>query len=164
MSFETAIVPLLDCMCTALGEVGWEGECCVEPGLPVFDNCCEEGGMAWARLVRAYPSTVFPQEDLSVALSDCQVSQWALAVELGAVRCVCPTCDCSTKAPQASSTLAEAEAALRGIGCCFANGPCRDVEYKVVELSTVGPEAACGGFKIQLLRQYHTNCCPPEDV
>lgn len=166
MSFEAAIQPLLDCMCTALAEQGWEGQCCINPGIPAFDMCCETeyGGQAWARLVNAYPSSTFPQEDFAAAPGTCFGGQlWALVVDLGAVRCVCmDMCDCTVKAMNAALVLGDAEAALKGVNCCFVSGPCANIEYKINALTIVGPDGGCGGFRLEVVMQYSLNCCPDE--
>lgn len=162
MNIVDSITPVLDCMCTALAQQGWEGQCCVNPGIPAFDSCCEDGGTAWARLLRAYPSTVFPQENFTVANSDCNQSEsWALQIELGAVRCVCfDMCDCAVKAANAAKVYGDAQAALKGINCCFSSGACLGNEYKITGLTILGPDSGCGGFKIDMLIQAYLNCCP----
>lgn len=165
MDFISSITPVLDCMCTALAEQGWEGQCCINPGMPAFDSCCEsEGGTAWARLVRAYPSTNFPQEDFAIANSSCNGSEsWAAVVEYGAVRCVClDMCDCAVKTDNATKVLGDAQAALKGINCCFTSGSCLNNEYKIGSLNILGPQGGCGGFKIEITQQVYLNCCPVE--
>jgi len=166
VSFETAIEPILDCMCTALGEAGWEGECCLIPGTPSFDQCCEGGGEAWGRLVRAYPSASFPQEDgARNLLTECTPNMlWALVVELGAITCICDdTCSCAKKAENATNVLGISEAALQGVLCCFSSGPCKGQEFIVTGLTPTNGFGGCGGFKIDLVVQYTMSCCPPEE-
>jgi hypothetical protein len=167
MSFETAITPLLDCMCTALAQQGWEGQCCINPGQPVFDSCCPDtggGGTAWARLVNAYPSNAFPRRDVENAVTDCGgAQQWALVVDLGAVRCVCEDlCDCSIKAANAALVLGDAEAAIQGVNCCFSQGRCGTGEYRINQLTIVGPDGGCGGFRLEVVVAYLLACCPQE--
>lgn len=168
MSFEEAIQPLLDCMCDALGAAGWEGECCINPGQPTLEMCCESGGMAWAYLVRAYPSMNFPSEDAGVmSQGNCAgPTQWALVVELGASECVCDDmCSCAQKALNATQVLTHSEAAIQGIICCFGDsGPCSDNEFRITGLETGGPEGNCAAFKIEVTLQYSMNCaCPPNE-
>ncbi len=174
MSFEDAMQPLLDCMCDALAVQGWEGDCCLAAAEPSFVNCCEDadeegnggGGGAWGRLVRAYPSSRFPAEDGSAGLlTECTPTmQWALVVELGATRCICyELCDCGVRAQNATKVLNDMEAALQGLLCCFSNGPCRGTEYQVQSIVPTNGRGGCGGFKIQLVRQYTMTCCPPNE-
>lgn len=166
MSFESAIQPLLDCFCTALAEQGWEGVCCIHPGVPQLEMCCENGGQAWARLVRAYPSANFPSENPTNMVDNCVgAQQWALVVDVGAVRCVCDDlCDCAKKAENASNVLGDAEAGIKGLNCCFADdGACADVEYRLRALTIIGPDGGCGGFRVELLMAHTMNCCPPAE-
>jgi hypothetical protein len=164
VNFEEAMQPILDCMCIALAEQGWEGSCCLHPGAPAFDSCCPDsggGGEAWARLVSAYPSTTFPQENIREAAACTGAQLWALVIDIGAVRCVCDDlCDCGKRAANASAVLADAETALQAISCCFTSGPCADIEYRITQLTMIGPDGGCGGFRIELVRQYVFNCCP----
>jgi hypothetical protein len=167
VSFETAVQPLLDCLCDALGAAGWEGECCLNPGQPSLEMCCEGGGMAWGYLVRAYPSSSFPAEDFGASSqTNCAgPTQWALVVELGASECVCDDmCSCAQKAENATRVLAHAEAGLRGLICCFSDaGPCSGLEYRIGGAETGGPEGNCAAFKIEVTVQYSMGCgCPDE--
>jgi hypothetical protein len=165
VSFESAIEEVLDCMCDALGAAGWEGECCLIPGTPSFDRCCEGGGEAWGRLVRAFPSVSFPLENGNSTLSECAtVTSWALVVELGATTCICDDlCDCAVKAENAAKVLTIAEAALQGVLCCFIEGPCRGLEFRTTGLTPTNGLGGCGGFKIDLVMQYQMPCCPPDE-
>lgn len=55
------------------------------------DECCE--GLAWVRVVNFYPSTNFPNQD--VTYSPVSPMQWAVVLEVGAARCA-PTPDADT--------------------------------------------------------------------
>lgn len=83
-------------------------------------GCGNEGcGMAWVRLVRAFPSTVFPTPDTQINHS----APMAVQLELGAMRCV-PTGTAKnppSAAEQINATLAQLsdmEAIRHAIGCC----------------------------------------------
>lgn len=62
----------------------------IQPGLQVaFDNCCENEGQLWVRLIQAFPaggprSGPFPTADMVQA---CGVSALAARIGLGTVRC-----------------------------------------------------------------------------
>jgi hypothetical protein len=173
VSFEEAMQPLLDCMCDALAVQGWEGDCCLAAVEPSFVNCCDGadedgvgGGGAWGRLVRAYPSSRFPAEDGNAGLlTECsQAMQWALVIELGATRCICyELCDCAVRAQNATRVLEDMEAALQGVLCCFTSGACRGIEFQVQSIQPTNGRGGCGGFKIQIVRQYTMTCCPSDE-
>lgn len=88
-----------------------------------------------------------------------------MSVEFGMIRCVCPECDCDGPEggnPQAEALIAEVEAAIQGISCCFSDeGPCGGREYKITNLEMVGPQGTCAGFKLTVLVQHNMACCPP---
>lgn len=152
MSFQTQVQEVLNCMCVALGEAGWEGECCLEYGEPPADACCEEGeGGAWGRLVDVFRRDGAPTTGLTYD------SEWRMRVQLGLDVCVCfDMCDCEQKAENAALVMLYAEAALKGVACCGGDCP-GDV---VVERLTVSPgEGGCGGFTMLVVVPY-TLCCP----
>lgn len=66
------------------------GEICLRVGQVPFsigtneDLCCT--GLAWVRIVQIYPSSVFPVQDQTVI--PCPGSQYAVELEMGAVRCL----------------------------------------------------------------------------
>lgn len=67
------------------------GQICLRVGQVPFsaglaeDLCCT--GLAWVRINRIYPSTVFPTEQTSVD-GPCPVASWAVELELGVIRCL----------------------------------------------------------------------------
>lgn len=169
MSIESLTSELLLCMCTELAErTGWEGDCCLEPGQPALLPCTDEDcGRAWARLVRMYPSQHFPRPDANQDLvQECGLQQWALVLDMGAVRCVCAdatNCGCADKAADASRVLADTEAGLQGIMCCVESGRCGALEYRMGQATAVGPDAGCGGFRVEVTVAYTMSCCPPAE-
>jgi hypothetical protein len=164
VSFSDAMEPLLDCMCESLALAGWEGDCCLVPGLPSFDTCTKTGGEAYIRLARAYPTQNFPREDRGTGMSQCMgTSVWALVLELGATHGICDDmCDCGKKAANADNVLRIAEAGLQGVICCLEQGPCIGTEYVVTNMALNPPFGGCGGFKIDLVIQYVMACCGEE--
>lgn len=162
-TLELSMQSLLDCLCVALGTAGWEGECCLEPGVPAWGACCSDGGdgptgKAWARLIEVYPTERFPTQSQAVDPSG-GTTQWAMRVELGATTCVCfEMCDCDVRMKSARRVLNMAEAGLSAMACCSdQSGMCSDL--RVVGLTMVGPEADCGGFNLQVVVPTQV-CCP----
>lgn len=158
--YEVAQSVLL-CMCGGLASqsVPWEGECCVVQDTPLFNNCCETGGFAWARVLRTYPSTRFPNADDTTDQEDCSVL-WAAQLEVGHARCVCYTdCDCESRGKNAKLVLDDAEAAIRGIACCFEGGSCSGVDYRIQTQEMLDGRGGCGGSKITIAVR-HQVCCP----
>lgn len=171
-TMESVIEDVLFCMCSTLAtQTGWTGECCVVPAKPSLESCCtrdQDGdpvGFAWGRLVRAWPTRRFPQEDFRGQDFTCDDrSQWALLVELGATICICADmCGCEQKAQNAHDVLAVAEAGLQGAICCFTEGVCAGREYLVTGMQPLMQQADCGGFTIELIIQYDLGCCPPDE-
>lgn len=139
---------LLDCACEALAtqETPWEGFCCIYPGTVSLDSCCESGGQAWARVLRTYPTTSFPRSDEATEQTNCHSVSWATQLELGVVRCVCyDLCDCEVSSQNAQLVMGDADALLRGVLCCLADGACSDVEYRVQSQQPFGPQGGCAG-------------------
>lgn len=151
---------ILDCACQALAEQEepWEGTCCVHPGQVAFDSCCEDGGQAWARVVKVFPTARFPMQDSSADPSTCQTA-WSIELEIGVLRCVCfDMCDCEVTQENARKVYGDAEAVLRGIQCCFEGGFCGGLDYRISEQTIIGPEGGCGGSKVTLFVR-HQVCC-----
>ena len=137
---------LLACLCTELGEAGWEGTCCVRAGEVAWDSCCEDGGMAWARLISVFPTDRFPFQGSPVDLSRTE-AEWAARIELGAVTCVGSVAGCDEAGTEA--VLGMGEAALRSLLCCASEGQiCSDL--RVGGLNITGPHGGCGGFTIEV--------------
>jgi len=119
---------LLSCFDAALQEgpnPPPDGNICLRVGEVPFsaglseDLCCE--GFAWVRILRIYPSTVFPQTDTTP--NDCQRSAYAIELEMGAVRCMPfgdnqagPSCDQWTAA---FLQVDEDAASMRRAVCCL---------------------------------------------
>lgn len=92
---DTMLLPVLDqlrlCLCSSLDEADAGGCFCgLYPGPTVaadFCSCDSTGGgcgMAWVRLMRIFPSTVFPTQDST--LNNCG-GRLAAQVEVGIYRC-----------------------------------------------------------------------------
>lgn len=123
----TRMAGLVECLCAEVGAT----VCFCGPfpgGDTPMDFCSEcDGGMcgqAWVRLVAAYPSSVFPEPDLSGTCSMPLAYEW----EVGIARCA-PTMDDLGNPPtrdqllEATARQYEDLAAMRkAIQCCFADG------------------------------------------
>lgn len=153
---------LLQCACIALGQQDppWEGECCVQPGIVSLDSCCETGGQAWARILRTYPTTTFPRPDETVDPALCHSVSWATQIEIGVSRCVCfDMCDCEVKSENAQKVIGDAQALLRGVLCCFSEGACSDMEYRILSQEMFGPQGTCAGSRLTVAVLDYI-CCP----
>lgn len=158
---EAQLRELLNCLCTALGAVGWEGDCCLEPGEVVWDTMCNDAAMegkAWARLVQVYPSERFPAPSPPASLVKCGTAL-SMRVELGAIACVCwEVCDCDVREANAHLVLVMVKAALESVACCTPDGVDPE-EVRLVQLDTVGPEGGSAGFVMELVVPTDV-CCP----
>lgn len=149
--FDDLAAPLLTrligCWCAALADtVGGIAGCCCSAtmGDVVWDSC--EESMAWARVLRIFPSTVLPEQDNS--LVPC-VTTWAAEFEIGVLRCdpcnpqedgQLPPCDC--QAAKASLLLSDTAAIRRALACCLDDG---QLFYVPGAITTVGPAGGCVG-------------------
>jgi hypothetical protein len=151
---KMAAQQLLACLCTALGEAGWEGECCVKPGEVAWDSCCEDGGMAWVRLISIFPTDRYPFQGSPVDLTRSDTA-WAARFEMGALTCVSAEAGC--REDETERVYAMAEAGLRAIGCCAVEDDvCGDL--RVGGLNMEGPRGMCAGFRIEVFASIGV-CC-----
>lgn len=114
----------------------------VSPGATVaFDNCCEDGGMLWTRVITATPSQ--PDD------GKCGVGLINATIGVGILRCVhtiqesgFPTADQMTE--DALKSTADFSAILGALDCCA-----RDVQWvqrlKIGTWNALGNEGGCGG-------------------
>lgn len=126
------------------GDVCWLG---VLPGSEVALDFCTECdrdrcGMAWVRLTQAYPSTVFPDQD--VEFRNCR-TRLAYVVEVGVARCLPLTVDNSPPeaADMLTTTLSVTDdmLALRyAVQCCFG-----DSVHVLGAWQPFGPDGGCVG-------------------
>ena len=119
------------------------------PGDQNYGDCgeCDDGscGSAWVRLVRAFPSVTFPNQEAGNATC---ASPLAYELEVAVVRCVETIRedgtgpDAATLLAQTRTQLADMAAMRRAIACCFGTG---DTEY-ALGAYTPGPfVGGCGG-------------------
>lgn len=113
------------------------------------DECCL--GLAWVRPVSFYPSRDFPNPDTDH--QNCAPTAWAIALEVGSLRCA-PT-------PPANAIAAPAEwdaltiaiqddaAAMRRALCCFADAD-PDRFYKFDLWQPLATEGRCAGGAMQV--------------
>jgi hypothetical protein len=140
---------LLECLCTAVEEVG--PVCYCGPyfgGDTPLDHCeeCSGGkcGQAWVRLVQAYPSSSFPNPDADGNCAMPLAYEW----EVGVARCA-PSMDVDGSAPTRDENLAttvqqyeDMRAMRKAIQCCFGSD---DVDYI---LGPYTPGVVLGGCNV----------------
>lgn len=147
------LMDLSECVCQALEDLGAGATCwCgVYPGENVewnycgSDECDDACGMAYVRLVRAFPSVSFPIEDVAAACK----GPLAYELEVGVLRCF-PGVDENGELPEAEIVTEAAllmnddQRALRiAMMCC--ESPVS--ETALSEWNPVGPSGVChGGF------------------
>lgn len=156
MSDDTLVLPIMDdvrlCLAHELETSPGETPCVVTlvPGASVPADYCSCGkgtggcGQAWVRLVRAYPSSVYPTPDL---VQPCATVPLAAVLEIGVIRCL-PTSQAGG-APPTAVQLTEATrvqlgdwaAMLRTLRCCEA------LQVRSPILGNYDPrsQGACGG-------------------
>lgn len=108
------------------------------------------GGQAWVRPGEVYPSSIFPQPDVTPGNCD---SPLAFRLEVGIARCI-PT---GSNNPVAGFTppslaeqleaarlqLADMAAIRRAIQCCL--GADEDLDYVLESYTPLNPQGGCGG-------------------
>lgn len=160
MNVEDILALLQACWCerlaTSLG--GAPAQCCVSVGPPAFIECC--GGIAWVRLVSAYPTTSFPSHTNQP--QNCQLDTWAIVVEVGVTRCAPEPCDdgsniCCTANAAASDILNSDFKAMRGLFSCG----CLNMNPKDIVVgswSVYGPDGGCVGSRMTATLLTSGNC------
>jgi hypothetical protein len=143
------LTQLTECLCAELEASGLAAacRCLLVPGVgPTLDFCeqgCDGGcpGEAWVRLVRAYPSSSFPNQD---PLASC-ISLLAFDIEVGVGRCL-PMGDDRGNPPDSQAIfetarlqLADMSAMYRAIMCCVAG---TEIEHV---LGNFDPSFGAGG-------------------
>lgn len=124
-------IPLKN-ICLRVGEIPFD----VEDGT---DLCCE--GFAWVRVVRIYPSVRFPQQVDDP--NNCNVSSYAIELEMGAIRCMPFERDCDIWTAAALQVDADA-AAMRRALCCYRPTVVTD-QVLAGEWTPVGSDGGCIG-------------------
>jgi hypothetical protein len=158
------MLQLQACLCEQIEASGLPDvcECSIMVGALALDYCGSGscGGQAWVRLSTAFPSTDFPNPQLTAA--NCYVPL-VFELEIGIVRGK-PVGTASgmrgyqppTVQQQVDSVrlqTADIAAILRAINCCFANG---DFNYSIGNYNPVNPEADCvgGAFLVQIQEEF----------
>ncbi len=146
--------PLLDlllCAETALDDCGRPVDLVtIAPGQSVaWDNCCEDGGQLYVRVVEVFPTggttAAFPSIDTQ---QQCGVSMLAAQIAVGVIRCA-HTIDDDGNPPSAAEmtadalgTTADMTILLDAIQCCF--GP-QQKHFKVSNWTPQGVRGGCVG-------------------
>lgn len=147
---------------------------CLRPGQQVDpllsindDECCS--GLAWVRIADIFPSSddTFPTQDETAAFP-CNPRQWAVQLEMGAVRCA-PTPDaysmpsCEEWTAVVEKQMQDAAAMRRAVVCCF--GEILDATYLLGNWTPLPVSGRCsGGTQMVTVAAEHIDCCvePPE--
>jgi hypothetical protein len=153
------MIALSACLCAELDASGLGGACfCgIIPGSQVvLDVCASCGkdkacpGQAWVRLVSAFPSTIFPDADHTVATC---LSPLAYNLEVGVARCfpqgksnsitgfTPPTLDEQVNATRLQ--MADMAAMKRAIQCCMTRND--DITYALGQYTPMTVGGGCGG-------------------
>lgn len=116
----------------------------VMPGEQVAWDYVDEGGMAWVRLVRAFPTAAFPEPDVSVG--NC-VYTLGYEVEMGALR-QAPGIDQHGNLPTEDDHLLCVEKQYADMEAMYRALTNVDIDLKVVnDYTPVGPAGGgVGGF------------------
>lgn len=146
-SIWPTITSLASCLCQTLVDRGLPPVCICTPfpGEDIAtDYVTEDAGMAWVRLVSAYPSTAFPSPNAEATCT----SPLAFEIELGVAYCA-PIGDSDGSAPtfadqfESVETQLAAMAAMRvAMQCCF---PGNRIDVVLGQYTPMGPQGAVVG-------------------
>lgn len=114
------------------------------PGAQVaWDNCCEDGGQLWVRVIEVYPSgRPFPARDSE---QQCGLTTIAARVGLGAIRCAHVVGD-NGIAPSAAQMTSDALGATADMSVLLGVLECEvEKPYKIDRWRPLGPQGGCAG-------------------
>lgn len=144
---DKAVTDLLACVCTEVAErgVGPVCWCGLQSGEATWDGCgeCDGGhcGMAYARVIRAFPYTAFPENE-GVTTCDTAIG---FDLEVGVMRCFPTHEDGTGLEPEEALAVAldvnaDLAALHRAIACCL------EVPVRLLgEWVPLGPQGGCVG-------------------
>lgn len=146
-SIWPAIESLISCLCSQLVSDGLPPVCICAP-MPgeaiATDYVSDSAGMAWARLTSGWPSTSFPNADVTPGCA----APLAFGVELGVAYCA-PTMSDDGDPPDLTAQyeatrlqLAAMNTMRRAIACCF---PGRAPNVVLGTYTPIGPEGGVVG-------------------
>lgn len=124
-----------------------------------FDRCCE--GLGWVRVADAYPSSDFPEPDLTT--TKCFPVSWAQRYEVGILGCYPSTehaLTCTQKGNLALQDLARIEA-LKRVFCCFGEALKKSNPGRLFTIESItvqGPRGGCISRVASILVQV-PRCC-----
>ena len=168
--FAPKMQALLDCVTAALDDADAPvaSSFLAPGGTPAWDNCCENGGQAWVRLVQAYPSAgtggaAFPGQDTRPR---CHPNLLAARLEVGVLRCSQPFSDEQGTPPtdarktlEGTATTQDASTLLEAILCCFVATPGLSA-WVIDNWTPLGPNGGCVGGAWQLVIGVPSCACP----
>lgn len=158
--FIETMAGLLDCAETALDGCGRSvGRAFLAVGDVAHDNCCEDEGQLWVRLIEAYPSasgtTPFPAQATNA--QPCGIKILAARVAVGIVRCA-HTLDDQGNAPTAEEltfdalgATADASILLSAIQCCDVLTRSPVQALRIGRWTASGPQGGCVGGEWELV-------------
>ena len=135
-------------------------------GLPAWDNCCENGGQAWVRLVRQFPTlgpgAPWPNFDTQ---QQCGVSGVGIELGVGINRCSKAFGNEYTGAPPSADRMtgealgmtADAFLTLRALRCCTSLA---GAAAKFGQWSPQGAGGGCVGGEWSVLLLTDVCACP----
>jgi hypothetical protein len=140
------VLTLIECLCTEMVAAGLGPLCLCSP-MPGAQVALDYGadGMAWVRVVGAWPSSSFPSQEAGGRGGVC-TSPLAIQLEVGAARCAPLLGDegeLPTLSDQFEATrlqLADMAAMRRAIQCCETG-----IRYRRLQLGTYSPGGPQGG-------------------
>lgn len=165
--YAGAMQTLLDCAADALTDHGVPVESVfIAPGgPPAWDNCCEDGGQLFVRLVQSYPTAgpgaaPFPGQDTR---PKCHPVMMAARLAVGVLRCSQAFANEEGAAPSDATKTAEglrtsmdASILLEAILCCLAP---TQLSWVVDSWNPLGPNGGCVGGEWQLIVGVDTCQC-----
>lgn len=136
----------------------------VPGGEVAWDNCCDDGGQLYVRLVEMYPSgRPFPNADGQAA---CAPVMLAARLAVGVIRCA-HTVDDNGVPPSAAeltadalSMTADASILLEALKCCFPTSDSHIMKSLIGRWEPKGPSGGCAGGEWAVTVGFGTCNCP----
>jgi hypothetical protein len=167
--YQTVMTTLLDCAAQGLTDhdAPVESVFIAPGGPPAWDNCCEDGGQLYVRLVQSFPtsgpgSAPFPGQDTRPR---CHPVLMAARLGVGVLRCSqafateegAPPSD-ATKTTEGTRTSMDASILLEAILCCLTTA-LPNLPWVVDVWNPLGPNGGCVGGEWQLIVGVDTCRC-----
>jgi len=147
MTLWDRFTEILGCVVDELVDIGSPvpSHISVQPGAVAWDDCCD--GQLWVRVVRAHPTSTFPNKTLEVRPCGLEV---ATQIGVGIIRCSTglealqwaedPTAAALTA--DAQQQVCDMGAIYRALACCL---DWSDGDVIVDQYAPLGPQGGCYG-------------------